>query len=149
MSTATGLDSRRAYALDAESILWGYVAAGEGRAAETRDGSARVLTTNLARQDVFKAVLYGQSASAAGEYVIEVAHVERGGSIGMGTDWAPVATLTADGEQVFEVGLTGKQVEALVKAAANPAIVGDVRAVAVRVLADGDAGTVTIALQHG
>lgn len=149
MSTAIGLNSRRAYALDAEAILLGYVAAGEGRAAETRDGSARVLSTALNRQDMFKVVLYGQSEDAAGEYEVQVAHVERGGSIGMGTDWATVATLTADGEQVFEVGLTGLQVEALVKAAADPSIEGDVRAVAVRVVADGDAGTVTIALQHG
>lgn len=149
MSSAIGLDSRRAYALDAEAIIYGFVGAGEGRAAETRDGSARVLTTSLNRQDMFKVVLYGQSSDAAGEYEVQVAHVDRGGTIGMGTDWATVATLTADGEQVFEVGLTGLQVEALVKAAADPAIEGDVRAVAVRVNTDGEAGTVTIALQHG
>ena len=80
---ATGLLARRAYSFDALTTLVGAVKAGtRGRAAETRTGTAQLLTTRLECQDVFKIVINGQTATSAGGYLIEAAHVPEGGAIG-------------------------------------------------------------------
>jgi hypothetical protein len=84
MARSTGLAPRRAYELDALTVLVGAVKAGtKGRAAATRTGAAQVLTTDLAKYDVIKFVGFGQTSTAAGGYIIEVADVpEATGVIG-------------------------------------------------------------------
>lgn len=149
---STGLSPRRGYLIDAEAVLVGYVAAGtRGRAAETRDGDARLLTTRLEAQDVVKVVAYG-GPDAAGQYTIQAAHVAEGGVLADASDYATLAVITcAPGIQ--ELALSGPQIRALVAAAADPAIEGDPRVVAVQAVPgeDDDApeGAITISIQPG
>lgn len=149
---STGLAPRRGYSLDAETVLVGRVEAGaRGRAAEDRDGDPLLLSTRLDAQDVVKLVVYGD-ADAAGEYTVQAAHVAQGGSIEDAADYANLAVITcAPGIQ--EIALTGPQISALVSAAADPAIEGEVRVVAVQAVAgtagDAPAGVNTISIQYG
>ena len=152
MARSTGLAPRRAYELDAMTVLVGAVKGGtKGRAAETRTGAARVLTTRLEAYDVIKFVGFGQSSNAAGGYIIEVAHVpETTGVIGT---YAPVATVTVSGVGKTEVAVSGVQIARLVSAA-NSNVAGP-RCVAIRCVAGNGAGngvvvpagTMTIAVQ--
>lgn len=150
MGRSYGLD-RRAYHLDAETVLVGYVGAnGYSRAAETRTGAARILTTHLNAQDLFKLVVVGQDAAAAGEYTIRVGHVPIGGDLGDVSNYADVATVALNGKGTTEVGLSGRQIEEAIRAA-NMGGPDEVRAVAVS--AEGGeggaapAGTSTIYIQ--
>lgn len=156
MSRPTGLLPRRGYSIDAETVLVGEVKAGaRGRAAETRTGTARILTTRLDAQDVFKIVVHGQSSDSAGGYIIQAAHVPEGSTTP--STYATIATVTcAPGIQ--EIALTGPQVRELCRVAPTPDITGDVRVVAIKAIAgDGTgegkngvavpAGTNTISLQ--
>jgi hypothetical protein len=151
MARSTGLAPRRAYELDALTVLVGAVKAGtKGRAAATRTGAAQVLTTDLAKYDVIKFVGFGQTSTAAGGYIIEVADVpEATGVIGT---YAPVATVTVSGIATTEVAVSGKQIADLVGAANS----GGTRCVAVRATAGTGgggngvvvpAGTMTICVQ--
>lgn len=148
---STGLAPRRGYTIDAQTVLVGAVAAGaRGRAAETRTGTARLLTTRLEAQDVFKIAVHGQSATSAGQYTIQAAHVAEGAAIGTASTYATIAVVTcAPGIQ--EIALTGPQVRELVRVAADPDLTGDIRVVAIRAVAGTDAnapaGTNTISLQ--
>lgn len=149
---STGLAPRRGYTLDAETVLVGRVEAGtRGRAAEDRDGDARLLNTRLDAQDVVKIVVYGD-ADAEGEYTIQAAHVAEGGGLDDASDYATLAVVTcAPGIQ--EIALSGTQISALVAAAADPAIEGEVRVVAVQAVAgtagDAPGGVNTISIQKG
>lgn len=150
MGRSFGLD-RRAYHLDAETVLVGYVGAnGHSRAAETRDGSARLLTTQLNRQNLFKLVVVGQDAAAAGVYTIQVAHVPAGGALANASTYATIATVTLNGKGTTEIGLSGLQLEDAIKAADNT-VTGEVRGVAIKAVAGTDAdepaGTCTIYVQ--
>lgn len=150
MGRSYGLD-RRAYHLDAESVLVGAVGAnGYSRAAETRTGAARLLTTSLNHQNLFKLVVVGQDAAAAGQYTIEVAHVPAGGELADASTYASIATVTLNGKGTTEVGLSGRQIEAAIKAA-DAGVDGEVRGVAIKATAGtGEAepaGTCTIYVQ--
>lgn len=150
MGRSYGLD-RRAYHLDAESILVGYVGAnGYSRAAETRDGDARLLTTHLNQQNLFKLVVVGQDAAAAGEYTIQVAHVPAGGELADASTYASIATVALNGKGTTEIGVSGRQIEAAIKAA-DGSVDGEVRGVAIKAVpgtgGDAPAGTATIYFQ--
>lgn len=121
-SQATGLSPRRAYHLDASTVLVGAVGAGaRGRAAETRDGTKRLLNTSLSAQTSYKAVLFGQTSNAAGGYLIQVAHVAPGGSLPAdnSTNWVTIAALEASGIGTTEVALSGAAIHKLAKTAAS------------------------------
>lgn len=143
---ATGLLNRRAYGFDANTVLVGAVKAGaRGRAAETRTGAARLLTTRLDAQDVFKIVVNGQSSTSAGKYTIEAAHVAEGAALGTASTYAALAVVTcAPGIQ--EIPISGVQAQALVRAAGS--LTGEVAVRAIRATAgtagDAPAGTNTI-----
>jgi hypothetical protein len=150
MGRSFGLD-RRAYHLDAESVLVGFVGAnGYSRAAETRTGEARLLTTQLNQQNLFKLVAVGQDGAAAGEYTIQVAHVPQGGSLADASTYASVATVTLNGKGTSEIGVSGHQLEAAIKAA-DAGVTGEVRGVAIKAVAGTGAaepaGTCTIYVQ--
>lgn len=155
MAQATGLNPRRAYELDANTILVGAVLAGaRGRAAETRTGAKRLLTTSLSAQMEYKVVVYGQDASADGGYLIQVAHVAAGGALPADNyaGWVTIAATDAAGVGVTEIALSGAAIHKLAKTAASLTDVTP-RPVAVRCVAgtgsngaDVPAGTQTIAL---
>jgi hypothetical protein len=150
MGRSFGLD-RRAYHLDAESVLVGYVGAnGYSRAEETRTGAARLLTTQLNQQNLFKLVVVGQDAAAAGQYTIQVAHVPAGGTLADASAYASIATVTLAGKGTTEIGLSGRQLEDAIKAA-DAGVTGEVRGVAIQAVAGtGEAepaGTATIYIQ--
>lgn len=132
MARSTGLAPRRARYIDARTVIVGAILAGaRGQAAATRDGSAMLLTTPLNEQTDFNAVIYGQSANAAGGYVLQAAHVPVNGTIGDAVNWAPIATLQlpATGFGNYEVAVSGAAIrDAIVRAGAT----GTVRAYAVR-----------------
>lgn len=132
---STGLLPRRGYTLDAGTVIVGEVKAGtRGRAAETRTGTARLLTTRLEAQDVFKLVVHGQSSNSAGGYIIQAAHVPEGGTLSDAATYATIATVTcAPGIQ--EIALSGAQVRELCRTAPNPDLTGDVRVVAIKAVA--------------
>lgn len=136
MTRPTGLLDRRAYMVDAATVVVGAVAAGtRGRAAETRTGAARLLTTRLEAQDVFKVIVRGSTGSA-GTYTLQAAHVAEGAALASASTYATIAAITlAPGIQ--EIALTGAQVRALVAAAGS--LTGEVRVVAVRAVAGTDA----------
>jgi hypothetical protein len=150
MARSTGLISRLPYELDREAVLVGAVRGGtKGRAAETRTGAARILTTDLSKYNVVKLVGYGQTSNAAGGYIIEVAHVAEGTTT-IGT-YAPIGTVTVSGIATTEVAVSGQQIAALVGAANS----GANRCVAIRAVAGtggggngvtAPAGTMTIAV---
>lgn len=82
--------------LDLDGILLGAVRASENAAAGTRDGSARILGTKLNSLGAFKVVLVPSASNAAGGYLIEVAHVDRG-ETSVSSDFELIGTLEADG----------------------------------------------------
>lgn len=137
MPKATGLTARKAVYQDRESILVGAVRAGEDAAAESRTGAAKVLSFKLNTCDFFKVVAVGALANAAGGYYVEVAHVAAGGAVGSAnpTGYVRLGSISFSGLNPAEIGFSGPQVEAAVKAAASPAITGDVRVVALRLVA--------------
>lgn len=122
MGQATGLSPRRAYHLDASTVLVGAVGAGaRGRAATTRTGAKQLLNTSLSAQMTYKAVLFGQDSSAAGGYLIQVAHVAPGGGLPAdnSANWVTIAALEASGVGVTEVALSGAAIHKLAKSAAS------------------------------
>ena len=133
---STGLLNRRAYGFDAATVLVGAVNAGtRGRAAETRTGAARLLTTRLDAQDVFKLVVNG-NASAAGQYTIQAAHVAEGAALASASTYATLAVITcAPGLQ--EIPISGVNARELVRAAGS--VTGEVCVRAVRAVAGADA----------
>ena len=137
MPKATGLAARKAYFIDRDSVLVGAVRAGEGVAAETRTGAARVLPFKLNVGDFAKVVAVGALSNAAGGYYVEVAHVAAGGVVGDANPaaYVRIGSIVFSGTDQTEIGFSGPQVEALVKAGASPAITGDVRVVALRLVA--------------
>lgn len=137
MPKATGLAPRKAVFIDRESVILGAVRAGEGVAAESRTGAARLMPFKLNSCDFFKVVACGALSNAAGGYFIEVAHVADGAAVGAAnpSDYVRIGSISLNGMTPTETGFTGPQVEALVKAAASPAISGDVRVVALRLVA--------------
>lgn len=144
---AVNIADRRGYGFDALTVLVGAIAAGaRNRPAETRTGAAQLLTTRLDCQDVFKLVVNG-SATAAGKYTIEAAHVAEGAALATAAGWAPIAVVTlAPGVQ--EVALSGMTVEDLVRKAGT--LTGEVCVRAVRATAgtaaDAPVGTNTVRL---
>jgi hypothetical protein len=137
MPKATGLAARKAYFIDRDSVLVGAVRAGEGVAAESRTGAARLLPFKLNTCDFFKLVAVGALSNAAGGYHIEVAHVPAGGVVGDAnpSGYSRIGSIVFSGTDQTEVGFSGAQIEAIVKAAASPSITGDVRVVALRLVA--------------
>jgi hypothetical protein len=137
MPKATGLAPRKAVFTDRESVIFGNVRAGEGVDAESRNGAARLMPFKLNICDFFKVVAVGGLANAAGGYFIEVAHVDRDAAVGAAnpTGYVRIGSISLSGTNPTETGFSGPQVEALVKAAASPAITGDVRVTALRLVA--------------
>jgi len=128
--------------VDAETILLGAVKAGaRGRAAETRTGAARLLTTNLAAQDEWKLVAAGGS-SASGGYVLQAANVAEGAALSSASTYANIGVVTATAGQINEVAISGKQIREAVKVAGS--LTGDVRVAAVRLRP----GTGTLAISN-
>jgi len=140
---SSGLLARRAYTIDANTVLVGAVLAGtRGRAAETRTGAARLLNTRLEAQDVFKIVTHGQSSDSAGGYIIQAAHVAEGKALSDASTWATIATVTC-APGISEIPVSGVQIRNAVKTAGS--LTGDVRVVAIRAVA----GTGTGSGQNG
>jgi hypothetical protein len=132
MARATGLAPRRAYELDALTVLVGNVLAGaRGRQAETRTGAARLLNTNLAAYDDLKFIAAGGSNNSAGGYILQAAHVAEGAALSSASAYANIAVITATPGAINEVAVSGKQIREAVKAAGS--VSGDVRVAAVRV----------------
>jgi len=128
--------------VDAETILLGAVKAGaRGRAAETRTGAARLLTTNLAAQDEWKLVAAGGSG-ASGGYVLQAANVAEGAALSSASTYANIGVVTATAGQINEVAISGKQIREAVKVAGS--LTGDVRVAAVRLRP----GTGTLAISN-
>ncbi len=145
MARATGLAPRRGYLLDAMTVMVGEVKAGaRGRVAETRTGAARLLTTNLAAQNDWKLVAYGQSSNSAGGYVLQAAHVAEGAALSSASAYANIGVITIGTGQSNpnEVVVGGKQIRDAVRAAGS--VTGDVRVAAVRVRP----GTGTLAISN-
>lgn len=139
MPKATGLAPRKAVFIDRESVIFGSVRAGEGVAAESRTGAARVMPFKLNTCDFFKIVAQGAASDAAGGYFIEVAHVAEGAAVGAASTYARIGSIVFDGTTKPEVGFTGAQVEALVKAAGS--LTGEIRVVALRLVAGTGTGS--------
>ena len=141
MPRSTGLAPRRGYPVDALAVLVGDVLPGyRGRVAETRTGAARLLATRLDAQDVVKIIAFGQTANAAGGYVIQAASVAQGAAIGTASAYANIGIISVAGQNTAEVSISGRQVQEAVRAAGN--LTGDVRVTAVRAIAG--KGTLTI-----
>lgn len=147
MPIATGLTPRTGVQPDRDSVLLGAVREGEREAAETRTGAARLLEYSLNTAGFFRICARGGQSSSAGGYLIQAAHVPVGGALSDAnpTGYVTIGTITFDGINPTEVGFTGQQVDRLVKAAASPAIVGDARVRALRLVA----GTGTGSGQNG
>lgn len=143
MPKATGLAPRKPIFIDRESVIFGSVRAGEGVAAESRTGAARVMPFKMNTCEFFKIVAQGAASNAAGGYFIEVAHVAVGAAVGAASTYARIGSISFDGLNRTEVGFTGAQVEALVKAAGS--LTGEIRVVALRLVA----GTGTGSGQNG
>jgi hypothetical protein len=134
MARSTGLARRQGYQLDAETILLGLVKAGaRGRAAETRTGAARLLSTNLAAQNMVKIEGFGQSSTSAGGYLVQAAHVAEGAAIGTASAYATIGVISFTAGRINKVALSGEQIREAVKAAGS--LTGDIRVVAVRLTA--------------
>lgn len=136
--------------MDRDSILLGSVNAGvDGsgtlQPAETRTGAARLLEGRINPYDNWKVVAVGGQSSSAGGYLVQAAHVAQGDVLANASAWATIGAVTFNGTSDTELGFTGAQAEALVKAAASPAITGKVRVVALRLVA----GTGTGSGQNG
>lgn len=137
MPQATGLAPVRGYMVDRDAVLLGAIRAGDGAAAGSRDGTARLLPDALNLADMFKIVAHGGASNAAGGYYVEVAHVARGAAIGAANPAAYVrlGSISFLGTTPVEFAISGATIEAQVRAAASPAITGDVRVVALRLVA--------------
>lgn len=137
MPQATGLPQRRAYSVDRDAVLIGSVRAGDNAVAETRTGAARILSNKLNLANTFKVVATGASDTAAGGYYIEVAHVSRGAAVGSANPAAYVrlGSIVFSGKKSIELAFSGVGIEEAVRAAASPTITGDVRVVALRLVA--------------
>lgn len=125
---------RRGYMADALTILVGTVRKGaQNRPAETRTGAARLLTTRLEANATINLVAYGTTGSAGG-YIIEVAHVPRGGTLpaSNSTSWAPVATVTCR-PGIFAIPLDGVAIREAARVAGS--VTGEVRVMAIRATA--------------
>lgn len=110
-----GLD-RRSYMLDRDTILVGAVLAnGASEPAETRTGAARLLTTQLNQYDTFKAVLYGQTANAAGGYLLQASHLNPDDALA-NAQYVTIGILSAAGIGISELALSGKNVGDLCRA---------------------------------
>lgn len=131
MTRASGLPARRPNAIELEGILLGAVRAGDGTAAGTRTGAARVLSKKLNSTMGFKVLLNGATGAAAGGYVIEVDHVPFGTETPSG-NWVPVGIIAASGLAEVEAMFSGKDVGVKVAAAAA---VTDPRVNAIRLVA--------------
>ena len=132
MARATGLAPRRAYQLDALTVLVGNVLAGaRGRQAETRTGAARLLNTNLAAQNDWKLIATGGSSNSAGGYILQAAHVAEGAALSSASTYTNIGVVTATAGAVNEIAISGKQIREAVRAAGS--VTGDVRVAAVRV----------------
>lgn len=136
MPQATGIPQRRGFLLDRDAVLFGSVRAGDQSAAETRTGAARLLSNNLTRSD-FRVIAKGKASNAAGGYLIQVAHIPKGGVLGDAnpTGYVTVGSITFRGTEEVNTNLNGNEIEAAIRAAASPAITGDVRAYAIRLVA--------------
>lgn len=122
MARSAGLEARRGYQIDRELVLLGAVQAGaRGEAAETRTGTARILTTPLDSQNVFKCVLFGQTSDVAGGYLVQAAHVAEG-SITVADDYVTVGVIEGNGTTTVELPLSGKDIGVSVKEAADGGI---------------------------
>jgi len=139
MPKATGLAPRKAVFIDRESVIFGSVRAGEGVAAESRTGAARLMPFKLNTCDFFKIVAQGALSNAAGGYFVEVAHVAEGADVGAASTYARIGSIVLNGLTQTEVGFTGAQVEALVKAAGS--LTGEIRVVALRLVAGTGTGS--------
>jgi hypothetical protein len=142
MPRSYGFDTRDSI-IDAMTVLVGAVKAGLNQSAETRTGAARQLTTDLSANMCFKAVLYGQAASAGGGYLLQAAHIPIGKAIGDvgANDWASIGVITANGFQIRELALSGRAIYDAVYAKGTVAAGTPLRAVAVRAVAgDGTNG---------
>jgi len=139
MPKATGLAPRKAVFIDRDSVIFGSVRAGEGVAAESRTGAARVMPFKLNTCDFFKVVAQGALSNAAGGYFVEVAHVAEGAAVGTASTYARIGSIVFNGLTQTEVGFTGAQVEALVKAAGS--LTGEIRVVALRLVAGTGTGS--------
>jgi len=121
MARSAGLTPRRGYMLDRATVLLGGVLAGtRGAAAATRTGAAQLLNTRLSQQNVYKAVLYGQTSDVAGGYLIQAAHVDEGASAPT-TDYVTIGVIEGSGIGIVETAISGANVGKLVQAATNRA----------------------------
>lgn len=150
MPAAVGYTSQRAVRIDRDSVLLGPVraglnGAGDLESAETRTGAARLLEGRINPYDSWKVVAVGGQSASAGGYLVQAAHVAQGDVLANASAWATIGAITFDGTSQTELGFTGAQAEALVRAAASPAITGKVRVVALRLVA----GTGTGSGQNG
>lgn len=136
MPQATGIPQRRGFLVDRDHVLFGFVRAGDQSAAETRTGAARLLPNNLIRSD-FRIIAKGKAANAAGGYLIQVAHIPKGGAIGDAnpTGYVTIGSIAFRGTEEANANFNGNEIEALIRAAASPAITGEVRAYAIRLVA--------------
>lgn len=123
--------------VDRDAIVLGALRAGDGQAAGTRNGSARLLENSLNLANLFKLVGHGGASNAEGGWFVEVAHVPRGGAVGDAnpTGYVRLGTLVLNGSNPVEFALSGATIEQQVRAAASPAITGDVRIRALRLVA--------------
>jgi hypothetical protein len=86
---------------------------------------------------MFKVVANGGASTASGGYYVEVAHVARGAAVGTANPAAYVrlGSISFNGLTPVEFAISGATIDAQVRAAASPAITGDVRVVALRLVA--------------
>lgn len=150
MPAAVGFTSQKAARIDRDSILLGPVRAGlngsgDLETASVRTGAARLLEGRINPYDSWKIVGVGGQSSSAGGYLVQVAHVAQGDSLANASTWATIGAITFNGTSEVSLGFTGDQAEALVRAAASPAITGKVRVIALRLVA----GTGTGSGQNG
>jgi hypothetical protein len=137
MSRPTGIFLQRPYLRSRENVLFGAVRDGEGVAAETRTGAARLLQDKLNGQPNALIVATGALSNAAGGYFIEVAHVPIGGTISDAnpSGYVSIGSISFNGMNPSEVIFSKVQLETLVKAAASPALTVDPRVIAIRLVA--------------
>jgi hypothetical protein len=142
MPRSYGLDTRDSV-IDAMTVLVGAVRKGLNQSAETRTGTARQLTTDLAANMTFKAVLYGGAASSGGGYLLQAAHIPVGKAVSDvgANDWASIGVITASGFAIRELALSGRAIADAVIAKGTVAAGTPLRAMAVRAVAgDGTNG---------
>jgi len=145
MPAAVNYKSQRALRIDRDSILLGSVNAGlngsgDLESAGTRTGAARLLEGRINPYDAWKVVAVGGQSSSTGGYLVQAAHVAQGDVLANASAWATIGAISFNGTNETELGFTGAQAEALVRAAASPAITGKVRVVAIRLTAGNGTG---------